>query len=170
VSEREARRVPSLGESPAVDASPRHSHRCADNASTQASAEVRSESRSRRDCRLRVAAAAVVLACAGAVIAAGGARDTGSVQASARTPDGSEIRVLYTVEDAGLRLEFHAVMGTEVLSRTDDPRRTNLLAENPEIAARLRDLLLRREGAPSLEALRAPHRELVAQLEQLGYL
>lgn len=120
---------------------------------------------------VRVIASLALLAAVAAVIAsgsAGGGRSPGAETAAAARGDSA----LYFVEQNGLRYEFHAVMGTELLTRVGTKQRDahNLIREMPEIAAALRAAVAEREGVPSVESLRERHGETIESLRRLGYL
>ncbi len=112
-----------------------------------------------------------VLAAATLAVAASAHRPgsaPGAETSSAERSDGA----LYTAEQDGLRYEFHAVMGTEMLTRVGaKPGNVhNLVHEMPEIAAALRAAVAEREGVPDVESLRARHGETIESLRRLGYL
>lgn len=126
---------------------------------------------STRGSSLRIAVSLAVLAAAIFAVAGSSGRvgaAPGAETSSAERGDSA----LYTAERDGLRYEFHAVMGTEILTRVGaklgDAR--NLIHEMPEIAASLRAAVAKREGVPSVESLRARHGETIESLRRLGYL
>lgn len=126
---------------------------------------------STRGSALRIVVSLAVLAAAALAVAvsSGRASTTPAAETSAAHRGDS---ALYTVERDGLRYEFHAVMGTEILTRVGAKLSDghNLIHEMPEIAAALRAAVAEREGVPSVEALRERHGETIESLRRLGYL
>lgn len=126
---------------------------------------------SARGSALRIVVSLAVLAAAAVAVAASTHRSGSAAGAETSAAERSD-SALYTAERDGLRYEFQAVMGTEMLTRIaakpGDTR--NLIREMPEMAATLRAAVAEREGVPSVEALRARHGETIESLRRLGYL
>lgn len=104
---------------------------------------------------VRLALTSVVLVGAGAA----------SVVAARPSVDAGQDGPLFHVTERGLRLEYHAVVGSE---RVLDAR-TGRSAGTPEQTEALRRTLLSRFGADSFESLREPWRATIAELRALGY-
>ena len=112
--------------------------------------------------RRRIAIAAFLLI---AVFGAGGAA---LARGRARyETDGTR----HAVVDAGLRYEFNAILGTEVLlDVTGGTPWADVTSERPDAVERLRRKLMEKSGAGSLDDLRAVHRDRIEALRKLGYL
>ena len=93
------------------------------------------------------------------------APQNGSQDASSRPP------ALFTLEQDGLRYEYHAVTGAETLWDLSAPagQQRNLARERADELPALRDALRRKLGIQDLAELRAPHEALAEQLRALGY-
>ncbi len=126
---------------------------------------------SRRSSSLRIAASLVVLAAAAFVVAAAADADRSTNPTATASAPGSD-GALYSVERNGLRYEFHAVMGTEMLTRIGERPgdAKNLARSMPEVAESMRAAVVEREGVKTVECLRERHGETIASLRRLGYL
>lgn len=126
---------------------------------------------STRGSALRIVMSLAVLAAATLAVAASAQRPGSAPGAETSSADRSD-SALYTAEQDGLRYEFHAVMGTEMLTRVGAKAGAvhNLLHEMPDVAAALRAAVAEREGVQDVESLRARHGETIESLRRLGYL
>ena len=123
---------------------------------------------SRRTVHLRLFATAALLVASAAAYAALAKGGHGGEFADG---DRSGPPAFGAVVADGWRYEFHAVTGRERLVRiADGPTAENLVAEEQEVAERMRTSLAHHMGLNSLDELREAHRDATERLRALGYL